>query len=227
MNRAEHQRSLLATMGIDLWIPRADVCVKNYITQNYRDVVEQAVEPVTFVVQPNTTTHLDKNLSQEIISSKSVVKPQLKTKDISVEIEPSLIHDSDNTYVQINTAQVELKVEAFDLQLYAMELCVLVLNTTQLTAEQRQLWRNIQLAKKGIEATLHWPFPFINIQDGRGVESYIQGFIDVYAQEKKLICLGEIPHLSTKKYDVLASLQQMIDQPILKKELWNVMQGIK
>ena len=38
MNRAEHQRSILATLGIDVWIPQVDVRVESYSPQNYRDM---------------------------------------------------------------------------------------------------------------------------------------------------------------------------------------------
>ena len=49
MNRAEHQRSILATLGIDVWIPQVDVRVESYIPQNYRDM---ATSDQTVVTNP-------------------------------------------------------------------------------------------------------------------------------------------------------------------------------
>ena len=37
VNLAEHQRSLLATMGINLWVPRVDVQIRHFQTALYRD----------------------------------------------------------------------------------------------------------------------------------------------------------------------------------------------
>jgi len=42
--------------------------------------------------------------------------------------------------------------------------------------------------------------------------------------DKDLIALGEIPHLQQADLHQLASLQEMLDQPILKKRLWQFMQ---
>ncbi len=72
---------------------------------------------------------------------------------------------------------------------------------------------------------LQWPFGLVNLQDGRGAASYVQGFIDAISLDKNVICLGDIPHLEHAKVYPLASLQQMIEQPLLKKRLWQFMQN--
>jgi len=43
--------------------------------------------------------------------------------------------------------------------------------------------------------------------------------------EKNIISLGSIPHVTHNKMIQLASLQEMLDQPILKKRLWQFMQN--
>ena len=63
------------------------------------------------------------------------------------------------------------------------------------------------------------------MQDGRGASSYIQGFLDVFSTEKNVLCLGEIPHLQASHSIQLASLQEMLIQPLLKKRLWQFMQN--
>src|SRR5690606_1359460 len=55
--------------------------------------------------------------------------------------------------------------------------------------------------------------------------SYIQGFLDGMSAEKNIIFLGTVPYISNSKIIQLASLQEMLDQPILKKRLWQFMQN--
>ena len=218
MNRAEHQRSILATLGIDVWIPQVDVRVESYIPQNYRDMATS---------EQTVVTNLEFSIPQKIPPT----QPPIQSEPVTIQrnTEKTDIHSSQ---LQVKTVAVSqsieplaptLQIDAFDLQLYALEHCVLLLDATDLNDEQRQLWRNIQASMQGREATLHWPFPLINIQDGRGVVQYLQGFIDVYGVEKQLICMGEIPHLNMSQCTVLASLQEMIEQPMLKRNLWQAM----
>ena len=218
MNRAEHQRSILATLGIDVWIPQVDVRVESYIPQNYRDMETS---------EQTIVTSLEFAIPQKIIPT----QPPIQSKPVAIQqnIEKT---DIQSTQVKklivsqsIEPLAPNLQIDAFDVQLYALEHCVLLLDATDLNDEQRELWRNIQASMQGREATLHWPFPLINIQDGRGVAQYLQGFIDVYGVEKQLICVGEIPHLNMDQCTVLASLQQMLEQPTLKRNLWQVMRA--
>ena len=216
MNRAEHQRSILALLGIDVWIPQVDVRVESYIPQNYRDMATSEQTIVT-------------SLEFEIPQKTSPTQPPIQSKPVAIQqnIEKTDIQSTQAKKLivsqSIEPLAPNLQIDAFDVQLYALEHCVLLLDATNLNDEQRELWRNIQASMQGREATLHWPFPLINIQDGRGVEQYLQGFIDAYGVEKQLICVGEIPHLNMDQCTVLASLQQMLEQPTLKRNLWQVM----
>ena len=216
MNRAEHQRSILATLGIDVWIPQVDVRVESYIPQNYRDMETS---------EQTIVTSLEFAIPQKIIPT----QPPIQSKPVAIQqnIEKTDIKSTQAKKLivsqSIEPLAPNLQIDAFDVQLYALEHCVLLLDATDLNDEQRELWRNIQASMQGREATLHWPFPLINIQDGRGVAQYLQGFIDVCGVEKQLICVGEIPHLNMDQCTVLASLQEMIEQPILKRNLWQAM----
>ncbi len=49
VNLAEHQRSILAAMGIDLWIPQVDVQTRHYQNTLYRDVAQNEAEIATTV----------------------------------------------------------------------------------------------------------------------------------------------------------------------------------
>ena len=103
--------------------------------------------------------------------------------------------------------------------------CVLLLDVQEMNADQQRLWSNIQAAKPGDYFELKWPFALAQFQDGRGASLYIQGFIDGLAQDKKVISLGRLAHLENSEVICLASLAEMIEQPILKKRLWQFMQS--
>ncbi|MFI7927257.1 hypothetical protein ACFMJ9_20585, partial [Acinetobacter baumannii] len=90
--------------------------------------------------------------------------------------------------------------------------------------EEKQLWANIQKAKVGQYSELRWPFPLAAYQDQRGVGSYIQGFLDAVAAEKKILCLGKCTYIQHANIIHLASLKEMLDKPLLKKRLWQLMQ---
>ncbi len=71
-----------------------------------------------------------------------------------------------------------IHVEAFQLQAIALEHCALVIEATQLELGAATAVANIVQALPAQKYALNWPFPLLNFQDGRGVQSYIQGFID-------------------------------------------------
>lgn len=53
---------------------------------------------------------------------------------------------------------------------------------------------------------------------------YIQGFLDAVAAEKKILCLGKCTYIQHANIIHLASLKEMLDKPLLKKRLWQLMQ---
>ncbi len=200
----------MAAMGIDLWVPQAAPC-QQYSPSIWRDQVapEIALQPVSEIIL--------KNIPQ--IDSQSV-----KTKQVNeVPVEPQ--HDVVPVTKQQEEQRPILQIAAFSLEVICLEHCVVVIDSTELTADQQLLWANIQRAVSSQFYTLQWPFAWVNLQDGRGAASYVQGFIDAISLDKNILCLGDIPHLAHSKIYPLASLQQMIDQPKLKKRLWQFMQN--
>ncbi len=170
-----HQRDILATLGIDLWIPRDSACQPHQVSI-WRD-------------QAAPEFHSD------------IVLPQSKQPEVFTDLsipEPVIQPEAD---------------------------CSIVIDATAMTEETQNLWTNIQRAVVSEFCELNWPFPWANVQDGRGVDSYIQGFLDGMSAEKNIIFLGTVPYISNSKIIQLASLQEMLDQPILKKRLWQFMQN--
>ncbi|ENX35092.1 hypothetical protein F889_01386 [Acinetobacter colistiniresistens] len=208
------QRNILATLGIDVWIPREVVCQKNTAPSLWRDqVVDEAPQPSVPMIAPapvvqdrilpvSTTTTVEAPQPAEIIA-KPVVKEAVVEKEQIV---------------------ITTQIQAFELQMYVLENSAILLESSQLSDVQRQLWQNIQKAKLGQYAELKWPFPLAAFQESRGLSSYIQGFLDATANNKKILCLGQLDFIQHSNILHLASLEEMLAQPVLKKRLWQLMQ---
>ena len=202
----------MAAMGIDLWVPKAAPC-QQHSPAIWRD--QSAPEVISEIIL--------KNRPEQPVA---VTPPQLKQ---SVDVPSSPVVEAKVEQVEPVVPPTEIRpalnILAFNLEAICLAHCVVLIDSTELTADQQLLWSNIQRAVRSDFFALQWPFGWINLQDGRGAESYVQGFLDAMSLDKNVICLGDIPHLNSAKVYPLASLQQMIEQPLLKKRLWQFMQN--
>ena len=213
------QRNILATLGIDVWIPRDIVCQKNTASALWRDQnIEQNIQ--------TSSIQFDSKVSQNVT--------EIKVEHQSVAIqEVELLQQKQEAVVQpiakqslIEKEQIVItaQIQSFELQMYVLENCAILLESSQLSDGQRMLWQNIQKAKLGQYAELKWPFPLAAFQESRGLSSYIQGFLDATATSKKILCLGQLDFIQHSNILHLASLEEMLAQPVLKKRLWQLMQ---
>lgn len=209
-----HQRAVLANLGIDLWIPRALPSQKNAERCLWRDqhsISEtDSGSSVAAVKAEMTLDHTAQSQQQH----GRVVEPDLQPEQPKTE--PS------NTLEQTRT-DLNFQVNTFQLHAITLEQCSLLIDASSLSVEQQQLWQNIANALPAQKYALSWPFPLLNFQDARGVYSYIQGFIDGLSQGKTVIALGQIPYSQNLTFIQSASLQAMLENPQLKKELWQKM----
>lgn len=205
----QQQRNILNDLGIDLWIPRDVACQNLTALSIWRDQSESSVADVAWIEQSVPT--------QPDIVVKSVVpiKHNNSVESLVVESLPieKVQHSSDTSLI----------LEPVQLQLLSLPHVVIVIDATHLSHATQQLWHNIQQAIHAEYQVLNWPFPMLNFQDNRGLQHYIQGFLDVHCLDKKIICLGEIPQMKGEILQ-LASLDELIEQPILKKRLWQLLQ---
>ena len=205
-----HQRDILATLGIDIWIPKGDVCQQHQVSI-WRDQAPAELHSEIILPQPTQIAPVEKA---------PLIAPEPVTVEVKTEVK------SEAPVVVASQEQREiLYIPPFNLQALSLEHCTIVIDATEMTEQTQLLWTNIQRALQSEFYELNWPFPWVNLQDGRGVESYIQGFLDMMSLEKNIISLGSIPHVTHNKMIQLASLQEMLDQPILKKRLWQFMQN--
>ena len=276
VNLAEHQRSLLATMGIDLWVPRVDVQIRHFQTALYRDSAF-AIElsqteglvpaPIDFfsqdhlkqkhLQQDQQVVHPPSDLQILNLQAPNLQSLNIQTSNLAIEnltplenntVKPeqlqqniadvALLRNSKNhpqkaektsNSIQPQTplsTEPAIQIEAFEIQAFCLENCVILVDCTHLTAEQTTLWLNIQRATSGQFYELKWPFPMMQYQDGKGASMYVQGFTDALKQERKVLSLGQLAHMNHSEIVQLASLQEMLDQPILKRRLWQFMQNL-
>lgn len=222
VNMLEHQRSILAVLGIDVWMPKADVRARTFNHAFYRD---QAAPETVSIAQFETPVIATSDLqtqspAQDLSVFANAELEQVNKAKRLVEADSTVIEQVQN----LNEARTALQIDPFALQAFKLEHCTIVVNATELSAEQAQLWSNIQIAVSGQYHSLNWPFALGALQDGRGAEVYIQGFLDALNVEKQIISLGALPHYHASNMIQLASLQEMLDQPQLKRRLWQFMQ---
>lgn len=210
------QRQMLACMGIDLWVAKDVSDLQTVDNVLYRDstIVTGSLLPVVSEESPAASTVLDPAL-EDVETQANLVEPQPKVVAKAVD------------HLQVSadvTPAAEVEIAAFELQAVVLPNCILILQATDLTVEQQQLWSNIQAAQIGRSYHLKWPFALAQFQDGRGVSAYIQGFLAALQQEHRLISLGALPVLFDGHILQLSNLQEMLDQPLLKRQLWQHMQ---
>ena len=206
-----HQRDILASLGIDIWVSRTAVSQTLPQPSVWRD--QAAPEIYSDIIVP------------------AAVNQQLKQQQPIIHEEPKQEPSPQHTAVEvvvpddIPEARVMLQVEAFSIEALQLPYCVILVESTALSQKQQQLWRNIQHALQAEYHVLQWPFALEVLQDGIGVENYVQGFVDVLSADKNMLILGQLPHFRSEQCLHLASLQEMLDQPLLKKSLWDAIQA--
>ena len=212
-----HQREVLASLGIDWWVPDFLPSQQNVATSIWRD--QNATEIISEIVRPRSQPEA-KSIPEHPPAQHKLPHPappaEISTQPVEQKVDKALKEE---------IVREVIHVEAFQLQAVALEHCALVIEAIQLSLEQQQLWQNIVQALPAQKHVLNWPFPLLNLQDGRGVQSYIQGFFDGLSQGKTVIALGSIPNTNGIKVTQAASLQEMLDQPLLKKSLWDMMRA--
>lgn len=210
-----HQRDILASLGIDIWVSRT--AVSQYLPQSsvWRD--QAAPELQSEIIVPTVTVVSEQNVKPIPSEQRDV---SAKNATISPEVDTTKQVEAERV-VEVRSM---LHIEAFSIEAIQLVDCLILCDSTALSQEQQQLWRNIQFALQAQYHALQWPFALEILQDGIGVENYVQGFVDALCADKHVISLGKIPHFNSEQCQTLADLQEMLDQPLLKKQLWNAIQ---
>lgn len=197
-----HQRNIMASLGIDIWIPRDAVCQPMPTSSLWRDQLEdqdlEIILPITQVVEPISEP---KPAEKKVVVESPPVSAQAAEQHIEVSLKAQAITHS------------------FQLQILNLSDYILVVDASHLTAEQRELWHNIQASLGAEYHSLDWPLPFVDFQDQSAMQIYIKGFFDYIAENKICISLGDTVRLP-RPHQKLPSLADMLVNPLLKQQLW-------
>ena len=121
---------------------------------------------------------------------------------------------------------VEFKQE-FILEACCFAKQVIMIERQQMSTTHEQLWRNIQAIEENSQVVqLFWPIPQLNLNDEKGMKYYLQGFLDMHVMSKPIIFLGQTDLFSSESMQMAPSLNEMIEQPLLKRTLWKLLCNI-
>lgn len=219
----DHQHSVLRTLGIDLWIPRETVCVQVATTSLWRDQAAPEQHSHTTLADITPTVIPRQNPEQKIALTRSEASAQVSLKSMPAVVVPAVLPQQNQN---IQTALEPILMDegvcpAFQLQALTVSQCTLVVESTHFNEQQWVLWHNLQQAVFAKNSRLEWPFPLQHMQDARGALCYIQGFLDATGVDQQILILGELPYIAMQsKWEKMPSIQQLLEQPLLKKQLW-------
>jgi hypothetical protein len=211
-----HSREILSTLGIDVWVSREVLAQEMPSSTIWRDI--NTYEPI-----------VDLNQNTDVIE---IGAPQdlsdLTSFDDFTEIaKPEVKAAKAESLTEVVEAPIRprIDIEAFNIQALILPHVVILIDGTAITADQQKLWINIQRGIHAEFSELNWPFALPELQDGYGVNNFIQGFMDSIALDKTVLALGNIPHYQKSNITYLANLQEMLEEPLLKKRLWSFIQN--
>ncbi len=232
-------RQRLAVMGIDLWAVRhaSTATVQSALwrdttplnsTDPVIDLTQHSLADVTELVKiPTTTAVIQLKPQPERMAQVELIE----TADIfhtSAALNPSIsLRQQDHSHpVPLQSHAIASIRGSNDAPSFHLEGCVLnqvllLIDAHDLTASQRQLWQNLQKGLNADFVMLTWPSVFRDWQETRGQAAYIAGFLAAYATQKTVLLLGECPlQTMLPNTQVMPSLDQMCESPLLKKQLW-------
>ena len=206
------QRQILTELGIDLWIPRDAACQKIDLDSIWRD---ERPDNTALELHPHPVP---------VVTAKTVVTDQIVATPSPTPIQQQPVQESIAAPIAhvVQATNLHKNIKKFELQLLSLPQYVVVIDSSDLSVEAQQLWANIHAALQAEYQQLNWPFPLLNLQDPQGAYSYMQGFLAVHGLDKQLLVLGELPYMPQQSRK-LPSLDDMLAQPILKKQLWNAL----
>lgn len=206
------QRQILTELGIDLWIPRDAACQNLDLDSIWRDQRPD-----------NTALELDPH-PVPVVTAKTVATERIVATPNSTPIQQQPVQESIAAPIAhvVQATNLHKNIKKFEFQLLSLPQYVVVIDSSDLSVEAQQLWANIHAALQAEYQQLNWPFPLLNLQDPQGAYSYMQGFLAVHGLDKQLLVLGELPYMPQQSRK-LPSLDDMLAQPILKKQLWNAL----
>ena len=133
------QRNILATLGIDVWIPREVVCEKNIAPSLWRDQEAEQIQSLPIQFETPVQNKPELQIKHEPVQPITMVEPRNNAEIIVAPQAVELIRGKEQVVV---TTQVQ----SFELQMYILENCAILVESSRFNEAQQQLWQNIQKA---------------------------------------------------------------------------------
>ena len=201
----QHQHNVLASLGIDIWVPRQAVSQVSTEQSIWRD--QEVVEL---------------NSKNEIAPTQPIVFDHQILKEKIVPPTQELVDDQLTDHALLGEVVKDVvEVAPFSLQALIIYNALILIDATNFTQEQEALWLNLSKLSQQSLQQIKWPYAVSTLQDGIGASVYVQGFVDCLKTNKKILSLGKLPIQIAASIQATVSLQEMLDKPASKKILWD------
>ena len=233
------QRSILAGMGISLWIPRlartrtVDPASSGIWRDHTASAQIQVTAPVTPVadVPPAALVHPGTVQTEAGIqpaaqpapainhlpANPNTIAGQLPTTALAPAVDTSL-----RTEAQPAQSLVRFSVLAVELKHWI----VLIDEQSLQHAAARQLWNNICAAFANPEPVrFNWPLADgMRWQHPQGAKAALNGFLFRMGMDKRIGLMGQLQDdIAPDRIERLPTLQELLEQPLKKRSLWSLL----
>lgn len=223
---SQHQRNILHSMGIDVWVSKAAQTDECSVLQFWRDQdsenitleddIEEKAFPIIDLPKPSASTSL-------------LVKPvHVKAKEVLLDDIDLAVQSTDVLANVIDITEENQIITPFKLGMLKLQHIGILFDTTAISTEEQALVESIAHSLQATSSILHWPIALLGLQQNGHINSYVQGFIDYTSGKSPIILLGELPQqLNVSIQHRVGSLKALLAEPIQKQELWQVIKLIK
>jgi hypothetical protein len=132
-----HQRDILATLGIDIWIPRAEPC-QSHQPALWRD--QSQPEVLSEIILPELKAEASVIERSVVSAPVEVPAPVVIMPTMEIQPQPELVHE----------LREIVEVTPFSLQALSLAHCIIVIDATSLTEDQQLLWFNFFQCRRGM-----------------------------------------------------------------------------
>lgn len=233
------QRSILAGMGISLWIPKlARTCaITPALSTIWRDQAATGQQPVTAVA---VTSILSSPVSAESIQAQAIAVPVVATVQPVLQAQP--LPDNPPVIRQQSPSispapdtmslaeQEEVPVQSslrFSVQAVELPHWILLIDEQSLQhAAAKQLWANICAAFANPEPVrFNWPLADgMRWQHPQGAKAALNGFLFRMGMDKRIGLMGQLQDdIAPDRIERLPTLQELLEQPLKKRSLWSLL----
>lgn len=232
------QRAILAGLGIPLWIPKLLGARKQHAASTiiWRDQpgldqlgisIPQTLQVANVAAQQETSVVPIEN--QSSVARQAVPEQSAKVADVTVSnpiIAPMPLPGAD---VAVHPADSLSSQPLLRFSVQAVEInhwILLVDEQTLQSTEVRQLWGNICAAfAKTEQLRFNWPLADgLRWQHPQGAKAALNGFLFRLGMDKRIGLMGQLQDdVMPDRIERLPTLQELIEQPLKKRSLWQLL----